>query len=274
MIETELLFTEALNCDRLSLYQNKNSILSNDKYIFISNALKRRASGEPIQHILGKTEFMGLEFMVTPDVLIPRQETEILVETALRYASGIRSQVSGRNILDVGTGSGCIAISLAKLVPEINITAIDISEKALEIALYNAKLNNVHGVVRFIRNDFFTCSLPVPSGVEGQPAACYDIIISNPPYISSGDIDNLQPEIQYEPRISLDGGEDGLDFYRKIIKDAPKYLNDGGFMILEMGFSQRKDIENIFKKTGIFEIIEVVKDYSNIDRVIVAKWTN
>jgi release factor glutamine methyltransferase len=266
MTETELLFTETLNCDRLSLYQNKDLILRDDKSIFISNALKRRASGEPIQYILGKTEFMGLEFRVTPDVLIPRPETEILVETVIDLVASRKSQVAGLNVLDIGTGSGNIAISLAKLISGVKVTATDISDKALELARGNAELNNVAEKLRFIKSNLFTCYLLRDTR--------YDTIVSNPPYIPTQEISNLQPEIQYEPRVSLDGGEDGLGFFRKIIKDAPKYLNEGGFMILEMGFSQRKDIENIFKKTGIFEIIEVVKDYSNIDRVIVAKWTN
>lgn len=268
MTEAELLFTEALDCDKISLYLEKDSILSNDKYTFISNALKRRILGEPVQYILGRTEFMGMEFRVTPDVLIPRQETEILVESVLKFASGLRLQASGLDILDIGTGSGNIAISLAKFISDAVITAVDISHKAIAVAKNNAVLNNVEEKINFINKDFFTCSL--------QPAACYDMIVSNPPYIPTQEINNLQPEIQYEPRIALDAGKDGLDYYRKIIKDAPCYLKDKGFLILEMGFSQRKDIENIFKKPGIFEIIEVVKDYDNIDRVIVAQklWTN
>ena len=256
MNEAELLFSSIFNCNRLSLYLNKKSLLDKDNAGFVSSVLRRRINGEPIQYILGKTEFMGFEFKVTPDVLIPRPETEILVETALKY-------VSGRNILDIGTGSGNIAISLAKLLQNINITAIDISEKAVEIALKNAKLNNVQGKIKFIKNDLFTCD------VLGE--TCYDIIVSNPPYIPSKEIDKLQPEIKYEPRIALDGGLDGLDFYRCLIAGSIKYLKKGGLLILEMGFNQSEALKNIFQKFEDFEIIEVVKDYNNIERVIVAR---
>ncbi|MCM8789496.1 MAG: peptide chain release factor N(5)-glutamine methyltransferase [Candidatus Omnitrophica bacterium] len=263
MTETELLFTEVLNCDRLSLYLNKEALLDKENSTFISCVLKRRISAEPIQYILGKAEFMGLEFKVTPDVLIPRPETEILVETGIKYVSGIGCQVSGKNILDIGTGSGCIAVSLAKLLPSAKVIATEISEKALELARCNAGLNNVAENIRFIKSDLFICNV--------LRTTRYDLIISNPPYIPSAVIDKLQPELQYEPRFALDGGKDGLDFYRRIIKDAPEYLKRGGLLILEIGFKQRKKIENIFKNSGKFEIIEVVKDYNNIDRVIVTR---
>jgi release factor glutamine methyltransferase len=248
------LFSEILNCDRAHLYLNQDVALDKEQSLFISATLERRFSGEPLQYILGKTEFMGLEFKVTPDVFIPRPETEILVETALKLVSSVKCQVS--NILDLGTGSGCIAVSLARFLPRAKVDAIDISEKALAMAKYNAWLNNAE--INFIQGDLFN-----PTD--------YDLIITNPPYIPSAEIDNLQPEIQYEPRIALDGGRDGLDFYRRITACAPGYLKEDGFLIMEMGFGQRPQIENIFQKSGNFEIIEVVNDYNNIERVIVAK---
>ncbi len=261
MNETELLFTEILNCDRLSLYLNKDMVLDKDKSTFISSVLKRRLKAEPIQYILGKTEFMGLEFKVNKDVFIPRPETEILVETAIKSVSSVKRQAS--SVLDLGTGSGCIAISLAKFLSDVKIIATDISQETIKISKYNARLNNVTDKIRFIYSDLFTD--------YGLRITGYDIIVCNPPYIPTEEIEGLQPEIKYEPRIALDGGSDGLDFYRRIVTCAPNYLNKCGFLIMEMGFGQREPIENIFQKSGKFEIIEVVGDYSNIERVIVAK---
>ncbi|MFH1198647.1 MAG: peptide chain release factor N(5)-glutamine methyltransferase [Candidatus Omnitrophota bacterium] len=305
MTEAEVLLTDVFNCDRASLYLNKdlsplmtklnkifedcviarseatkqsnkdcfalrarNDTAREDKVEFISSVLKRRISGEPLQYILGKTEFMGLEFKVTPDVLIPRPETEILVETAIKIASGLRSTVYGLNVLDIGTGSGCIAISLAKSLPQAQITAIDISKRALEIARLNAVLNNVSGCINFIQSDLFPAS-GLRSTVYGLQSTVYSLIVSNPPYIASSEINNLQPEIKYEPRIALDGGCDGLDFYRKIIKGAPRYLKKGGFLIMEMGFNQKGAIENIAQESEDLDVIEIIKDYNNIDRVII-----
>jgi release factor glutamine methyltransferase len=260
MNEAELLFSSMLNCDRLSLCLNKGLVLDKEKAEFISSVLKRRIKGEPIQYILGKTEFMGLEFKVGPCVLIPRPETEILVETAIRQLSVFRHQFQTLKILDVGTGSGCIAITLAKLFPNAKIDALDLSEGALAVAKDNAQLHNLD--VNFIHSDLFSSNYLI--------ANTYDLIISNPPYIVSSQIDKLQPEIKYEPRIALDGGEDGLNFYRRLIAGSLSYLKRGGLLIMETGFNQKASLKNIFQKFADFEIIETVKDHNNTDRVIVA----
>jgi len=261
MNETELLFTDILNCNHLSLYLNKDIFLDRAKSFLVSGVLKRRIRGEPLQYILGKTEFMGLEFKVTPHVFIPRPETEILVEKTIEI--GRSSELGVRSILDIGTGSGCIVVSLAKFLPNVNITAADISPKAIEIARCNALLNNVADKIKFIYSDLFTS--------YELRLMTYDIIVSNPPYISTAEIEALQPEVKYEPHMALDGGKDGLDFYRRIINKAPRYLRKDGFLIMEMGFNQKDAIKNIFQKTGYFEIIELIKDYNNIDRIIIAK---
>ncbi len=260
MNEVELAFCETLNCDRESLYLNKESFLDKDKSAELASVLERRAMGEPIQYILGKAEFMGLEFKVTPDVLIPRPETEVLVETALKMVS--RWPVSRLKILDIGTGSGSIAVSLAKSLPLAEITAADISKKALAVARENALLNKV-GNIGFIQSDlFFSYELSTIS---------YELIVFNPPYIPSAEISRLQPELRYEPRAALDGGKDGLDFYRRIIKDAADYLIRDGFLIMEIGYDQPEAVKNILLDSKKFEIIEFVKDYNNIKRVAVAK---
>ena len=270
MNEVELLFMDVLNCDRLSLYLNRDLKLDKDKTHLLSEALRRRATGEPIEYILGKTEFMGLNFKVTPDVLIPRPETEILVETVLKYTTRTpgyldtktpRHQDTRLNILDIGTGSGCIAVSLAKLLPNVGITATDISQAALEVAFENARINNVE--VKFVLSDLFVRST--------EYRVQYDIIVSNPPYIATDEIDKLQPEIGYEPRIALDGGEDGLGFYRRIVALAPDFLKQKGFLIMEIGFKQKRAVEGIFKNSAGLKILKVIKDYNNINRVIVAQ---
>lgn len=261
MTEAELLFTNILNCSRHSLYLDNDIILGGDSSSLISCVLKRRIKAEPIQYILGKTEFMGLDFRVTKDVLIPRPETEILVEKTIEIARSLGQGIT--SILDIGTGSGCIAVSLAEFLPGITITATDICHKAIETAQGNALSNNVADKIKFIYSDLFSSyELGVMS---------YDIIVSNPPYIAAAEIEELQPEVKYEPRRALDGGEDGLDFYRRIIEGAPGYLKEDGFLIMEMGFSQNESIKNIFQNSGYFEIIELEKDYNNIDRVIMAK---
>lgn len=258
MNEAELLFTELLNCDRASLYLNRGSILNKEKLFSVSSVLKRRIKGEPIQYIMGKTEFMGLEFKVNQDVLIPRPETEILVETAIKIVRKIGEET---RILDLGTGSGCIAVSLAKLLPKVKVTATDISQEALKVGLENARANNVN--IDFFQGDLFDiCNLT---------SITYGLIISNPPYIRSSEIKKLQPEVQYEPPVALDGGKEGLDFYKRIINDAPRYLKKKGFLILEIGFDQKDDLKKNLQNSGYFEIIEVIKDCNNIDRVVVAK---
>jgi len=260
MNETELLFTEVLNCSRQSLYLDKSLVLSVGQSPLISSVLKRRIKGEPIQYILGKTEFMGIEFKVTPDVFIPRPETEIVVEKAIDLVHS--SEFMVHSILDIGTGSGCIAVSLAKNLPAAEITAIDISEDAIRVAKENALRSD--SKINFLISDLF-------SNRELRTMN-YELIISNPPYIPSAEIEKLQPEIKYEPRIALDGGPDGLGFYRRIISEATRYLKEGGFLLMEMGYSQKEEIKNIFQNSGYFEIIEFVKDYRDIDRVIIAKY--
>lgn len=261
MNEAELLFTQILNCTRASLYLDKEIPFDKRSSALAAAVLKRRMRGEPLQYILGKAEFMGLEFKLTPDVLIPRPETEVLVEAAIRYAQGLA--VEDRSILDLGTGCGCIAVSLAKFLPGVRITAADISRGALNIARENSRINGVEGRIMFLESDLFA-SLPV----SGLP---YGICVCNPPYIADSKIGMLQPELQYEPRIALDGGRDGLNFYRRVVYGVAGYLKKDGFLIMEMGFDQAEPVKNIFQKSGYFEIIESIKDYNRFDRVIIAK---
>ncbi|MCM8797404.1 MAG: peptide chain release factor N(5)-glutamine methyltransferase [Candidatus Omnitrophica bacterium] len=262
MNEAELLFSELLGLNRFSLYQRRSLKLGRTIGRISSLILRSRASGAPLQYTLGKVEFMGLEFKVTPSVFIPRPETEILVEQTLQIIRRfLNAQIHKPKILDLGTGSGCIAVSLAKVFPNLDIDAVDISQEALAVARENAMLNKAQ--VNFFKSDLFSS--------WRLTDARYDIIVSNPPYITRDQIRNLQPEIQYEPVIALDGGGDGLDLYRRISAEGLNHLVEHGMLILEIGYGQSKSVENILQERNFFEIIEIVKDYNNIERVIIAK---
>lgn len=218
-----------------------------EKYI---EARKHRI---PLQQILGFTEFMGLKFYVNEHVLCPRQDTEVLIEQILK------NDIGGSRVLDLCTGSGCIAVSLAKL-GGADVTATDISEEALTVAARNAQENEVD--VHFFRGDLYDA---LPSDEK------YDIIVSNPPYIRTQVIDTLAPEVRdHEPRIALDGDADGLAFYRRIINDAGTYLNEGGRLYFEIGFDQGKAVSELLRNNA-YEDIHVIKDYSHNDRVVAAK---
>lgn len=265
MDEVELLFSQVLKKDRISLYLEKDTYLKKHSAKKIGNALKRRINGEPIQYILGRANFFGLEFKVNSDCLIPRPETEILVEKAINMVTGLRSPVTGKiKILDIGTGSGCIAISLAKNLKVVEITAIDISKDALRIAKENAVYHKVNDKIKFIKGDLFNTHHLSPNA--------YHLIVSNPPYVSAKEMHDLPVEVRHEPRLALDGGRDGLTFYRKLIKFSPEYLNKNAFLILEIGYKQSNQIKKFLKKTNKFEIIEVLKDYNGIERIVVARY--
>jgi len=282
MNEAELLLSEVTHCSRASLYLNRDELLGQEQGTFVAAVLARRSKGEPIQYILEKAEFIGLEFSVTPAVFIPRPETEILVETALRYLSAISCQVSDGKVLDIGTGSGCIAISLVKMLAAVHVDAIDISKAALSVARDNALLNQVNHKIQFFQGDVLksydlsfgklrTLHRRTLSNVEVRPST-YDLIVSNPPYIPSGEIAILAPELQWEPRMALDGGTDGLDFYRSIIGAAPRIVRRHGFMLLEIGFSQADAVREIVRHTPALEVVEIISDYNHMDRVMVIRY--
>lgn len=213
--------------------------------------LKRRGNHIPLQHITGKQEFMGLSFLVNEHVLVPRQDTECLVELALPY-------VKGKKVLDMCTGSGCIAVSLAALGETGECHAADISEKALEIARQNIAEN--HAEVTLIKSNLF-------ESVSGK----YDVIVSNPPYIPPKVIETLSEEVrEHEPRLALDGGEDGLEFYRRITSESKEYLTAGGYLFYEIGCEQAEDVKAIMRNEGFLEV-ECRKDYAGNDRVVYGK---
>jgi release factor glutamine methyltransferase len=211
--------------------------------------IERRGTHVPLQHITGEQEFMGLTFLVNDKVLIPRQDTEILVEEARKIVT------AGQAVLDICTGSGCIAISLAKLVPGLLVTACDLSEDALCVARENANRQQVS--VKFLQGDLL-------EPVEGT----FDMIVSNPPYIPTGDIEELMEEVRlFDPRMALDGREDGLYFYRKIVAESPSYLKEGGTLLFEIGHDQGEAVAELMRAAGYCEVM-VCKDLAGLDRVV------
>ena len=216
---------------------------------------EKRLARVPLQHLTGEQEFMGLPFRVTPDVLIPRQDTEHLVEEALACCEG-------RRVLDMCTGSGCIAISIARLGKPASVTGADISEAALAVAGDNAA--RLGADVVWVKSDMF-------AGIDGE----FDVIVSNPPYIPPEQIEGLEPEVKdHEPRLALYGGEDGLDYYRTLVTEGAKHLRpaadgeEGGILIVEIGFDQGVSVPALFREAG-FTGVRVRKDYAGLDRVVV-----
>ena len=214
--------------------------------------IQRRQAKEPLQYILGRWEFMGLEIITDPRALIPRPETELLVEEALAHIHRLGRKAK---VLDVCTGSGCIAVAVAKLA-DADVTAVDISPAALSLATENAAL---HGVdIKFVQSDLF-------GALMGQT---YDVIISNPPYIPTAELNHLQAEIQeHEPSLALDGGPDGLDIYRRLVPESLNHLTPSGVLFLEIG---PRDVEAIMLGAG-YGIVRLIKDYAGLDRVLIGK---
>ena len=255
-INAELLLADILKCKRLDLYLKFDQPLKEDEVNKYREFIARRGKYEPLQYITGSVEFFGLNFKVNPSVLIPRPETEILVETIINQ----NKERTGLTILDVGTGSGNIPIVLAKFLPQSKIVTIDVSDESINVAKENAELNQVNGNVEFVNRDVF-----VESFFENLN---FDIIVSNPPYVSIEEYPSLQEEIvNYEPKYAVTDEEDGLKFYNRISQIAFKSLNEGGKLYFEIGQGQSKDINDILNQNKFSEI-QIIKDYQNIDRVI------
>lgn len=252
--DARLLFEYVCQIDRNDYYLHMKDELSDADWNAYQDALQTRMGHVPLQYITGEQEFMGLSFAVNPHVLIPRQDTEILVEEAQKRIK------AGMDALDLCTGSGCIIVSLSKYAP-IHAAASDISAKALKTAKENAKR---HGVtVDFIESDLF-------EGITSR----FDIIVSNPPYIPTEEIKTLMPEVrEFEPFLALDGKEDGLFFYRKIIREANSHLKPDGFLLLEIGCGQGKDVACLMEAEGYKEIT-IRKDLSGLDRIVIGKGRN
>jgi release factor glutamine methyltransferase len=261
-LNAELLLRKALEIDQIQVYLYSHRILTQPQITFYKSLINKKIKGEPIQYILGSREFWSLDLRVTPEVLIPRPETELLVEEALKICREEKHLT--HRFMEVGTGSGAIAIALAKELPGCFILAEDISWKAIFVAKENARIQGVSDNIRFLVGDLF------PPLKEGRFP--FDLILSNPPYIPSSKIGTLAREIaEFEPRIALDGGPDGLELLRRIVIGSVSFLKEGGWLMLETGEGQGEAVAEMIWNTGSFASPSIIKDHSGADRVIRAR---
>ena len=255
-VNAEHLLAHVLKCKRLDLYLAFDRPLKENEINIYRELIVRRGKTEPLQYIIGTVEFYGMEFKVNPSVLIPRPETEVLIEKILETVN----KEGSLKILDIGTGSGNIVIPLARNLPNSQLTAIDISEEAVIMARENAELHNIDRQVNFSVVDLMNFS--------NSEANYFDIIVSNPPYVSLKDYSELRPELKnHEPKVALTDNNDGLNFYRTISWKAKSLLKKNGMIFFEIGMGQVDEVKSILLKNS-FSGIEIFKDYSNIDRVI------
>ncbi|MCK8816411.1 peptide chain release factor N(5)-glutamine methyltransferase [Natroniella sulfidigena] len=258
-LDAEILLAEVLELERIKLYVNFDQPLEKSEVDRYRELVVSRSKGIPVAYLVGNQEFMSLEFKVTPDVLIPRPETEHLVETALELIAELDQ--TELKIADVGTGSGAIIISLVKLATkDLTGVGIDISEQALKIAQKNAIKHQVKGKIDFRLGDLLE---PLDDRV--------DLIVSNPPYIPTGQLSDLQQEVKAEPMLALDGGAEGLDYYYQIIKQATTKLRSDGLILLEVGINQARKVAEMLKEFN-FKEIEIIEDYSGIERIVKASY--
>jgi release factor glutamine methyltransferase len=254
-LDAEVLLSHILGKDRLYLYVNFDQPLVPEELATFRQVVIQRARRIPVAYITGKKEFMGLTFAVSPDVLIPRPDTEILVETALK----LLKTVACPTVLDIGTGSGAIVISLLQRMASAQGVGVDISPQALEMAKKNAELLQVDNRLTFFEGNLF----------EQVAAKTFTIIVSNPPYITKAELDDLTPEVKWEPRIALDGGADGLDFYRALIAGSATLLEEQGFLVLEVGAGQAGLVAALADEASGLKCQALIKDYGSIERVVV-----
>ncbi|MBR5232155.1 MAG: peptide chain release factor N(5)-glutamine methyltransferase [Clostridia bacterium] len=251
LVDASLLLSHVTGIAPLMLRADAWREVSDKELSSFEALLLRRLSREPLQYILGSVEFMGLQLRTSPDALIPRYDTEILCEEALRRVQ------KGFKVLDLCTGTGVIALTMKKHAPSCEVWAVDISENALALAGKNAKSNALD--VTFRQGDLF-------APLQGES---FDMIVSNPPYISDADMLSLSPEVLSEPRLALEGGKDGLDFYRRIVSEAPAYLRRGGYMLFEIGCDQAQAVSRMMARD--FEDVTVCKDLAGLDRVVLGR---
>ena len=255
-LDVETLLQKVLGVDRLYILLNLERVLSEDEEQLFNKFINERLNNRPIAYIVGNREFMGLDFFVKEGVLIPRPDTEVLVEEVIELAK----KKDAKNILDIGTGSGAITVSLAKYLENVKVTSVDISDIALEIGKRNAISNEVDDRITFVKSDLFT-------NIDKETK--FDIIVSNPPYIKREVIDTLDKQVKdYEPYNALEGGVDGLDFYRAITKRAKEYLKKDGILAYEVGHDQSEDVSKLMEMDG-YTNIYTRKDLQQIDRVVI-----
>ncbi|MHC2067422.1 peptide chain release factor N(5)-glutamine methyltransferase [Bremerella sp. T1] len=261
-LEAQLLLGHALKCPRIQLYARFEEVVDEEKRGAFRELVKQRAAGKPVAYVLGTSEFYSMEFAVTPDVLIPRPETEHLVIETLDLLKP-RSGGDGMHVLEIGTGSGIISVTVAKQAPKVHVTATDISEKALAVAKQNAEKHGTADRIEFVCGDLFAA---VPDG------ALFDVIVSNPPYIAQSERSMMDASvIAHEPHIALFAEEEGTAILRRILEEAPAYLKPGGTILLEFSPMIAKRVAQMAEATGSYTGVSIGKDLAKHDRYLVAK---
>jgi len=261
-LSAELLLSNVLQLKRIDLYTQFDKPVPEEKLDVLHELVKRAGKHEPVNYITGKTEFFSIEFEISPDCLIPRPETELLVERAVEF---LRSRGAKKLVCDLCTGCGCIAVAIAKNVPSVDIIATDISDAALNIAAKNIEKHNLKNRIKLLCGDLFD---PLIAQLD---IAKFDLIVCNPPYVSSSEYQALGRNVKdYEPKIALYAGDDGLDTYRKITEKVCDFLNPDADLILEIGYSQGPAVKELLEKTACFDEIKIEKDYQNNDRIVTA----
>lgn len=252
-LDAEILLCSILEQERIYLYVNFDQPLQTSEVDLYRKLIVRRAKGEPIAYILGKKAFLNLELLVDKNVLIPRPETELLAERVIKFCQ----KYDAVEVLDIGTGSGALAVSIAHNCPNAKVTAVDVSQAALAVAKKNAQKYDLLKQIDFVESDLY-------NSLQKKKFA---VIVSNPPYIESKEIKGLAKEVQNEPVLALDGGKDGLDIYRIIVQRAKEFLAKDGLLALEIGYNQAEALKELGQKSE-FENIQVIKDYADLDRIV------
>jgi release factor glutamine methyltransferase len=256
-----LLLCHAIGIDRTHLLTKSEEEIDDAKYNIYLGLLERRAAGEPVQYLTGHQEFYGLDFTVTPDVLIPRSETEFLIEQVLKIVDN--QKLDQPLIVDVGTGSGCIAVTLAVNIPNARLITTDVSARALNVARDNAAKHRVIDRIEFLEGDLLG---PLANrGLEGS----VEIIASNPPYVDEALKSSIQREVrEWEPHAALFGGVDGVEFYRRLLRDCLEFLKIGGYLVVEIGYGQLEVIKRMVETSSSLKIVEVINDLQDIPRTL------
>jgi release factor glutamine methyltransferase len=271
-VSAERLLQAVLGVSRTRLLSLWSDPIEEDDYALLWALVQRRAAGEPVQYIVGETSFCGLTFRVNRDVLIPRPETELLVERMITHADRLWGEGHPVKAVDVGTGSGAIAVTMAARRPAWQVMASDISAEALRVAADNAARNGVGHQVQWCQGDLLE---PIWSELDRAGAGRIDVLVSNPPYIASSDIDGLQREVRdFEPHLALDGGEDGLDLYRRMIAQMEAHGCWPRLVGFEVGFGQAQAVKALMEDTRKWDQVEIVQDFATIERHVIAWQTN
>jgi release factor glutamine methyltransferase len=262
-LSAELLLSDVLAMKRIELYMHFDKAVEQEKLDTLRGLVKRAGESEPIGYLVGRTEFYSLELAVCPDCLIPRPETELLVERAIEF---LRARTGNQHVLDLCTGCGCIAIAIAKNFSDVKIIATDISDGALATAAKNVQKHKLEDKITLLSGDLFE---PIIRQIDIAP---FDLIISNPPYVSELEFEKLEKNVKdYEPRIALHGGADGLDVYRRIVNEVDKFLKPNSALMLEIGYAQGPVVRELLEQKGLFVSVAIEKDLSNNNRIAIAK---